>query len=138
MSTSIFRRTFRIHIRVLPPRCLRESVRNGMATCFPVSTAIEAGIHVGQGADWLTANPTPNPFPAIEGFITRTNPDDPSLGQLNPTEAISLEQAIRVCTLEGAWVLGVEDELGSIEEGKLADMIVLDQNLFDLKDANRP
>ena len=104
---------------------------------FPVKSALEAGIHVGQGADWLTANPTPNPFPAIEGFVTRTNPDDPSLGQLNPKEAISLEQALRVCTLEGAWVLGVEDELGSIEEGKFADMIVLDQNLFDLKAAER-
>jgi len=104
---------------------------------FPVRTAIEAGLHVGQGADWLTANPTPNPFPAIEGFITRTNPDHPELGQLNPTEAISLEQAMRICTLEGAWVLGAEDELGSIEEGKFADMIVLDQNLFDLQEADR-
>ena len=104
---------------------------------FPVKTAIDAGIHVGQGADWLTANPTPNPFPAIEGFVTRTNPDDPSLGQLNPTEAISLEQAIRMCTIEGAWVLGVEDELGSLEEGKFADLIVLDQNLFELEKAKR-
>ena len=56
---------------------------------------------------------------------------------MNPSEAISLEQAIRVCTLEGAWVLGVENEIGSIEVGKFADMIVLDQNLFDLRDAKR-
>jgi predicted amidohydrolase YtcJ len=32
----------------------------------------------------------------------------------------------------GAWVLGVEDDLGSIEVGKHADMIVLDQNLFEI------
>ena len=116
-----------------PPRIGEERYRS----MFPVKSAMEAGIHVGQGADWLTANPTPNPFPAIEGFVTRLNPGNPSLGQLNPSEAISLEQAIRVCTLEGAWVLGVEDELGSIEVGKFADMIVLDQNLFDLRDAKR-
>lgn len=116
-----------------PPRIGEERYRN----MFPVKSAMNAGIRVGQGADWLTANPTPNPFPAIEGFVTRMNPDNPSLGQLNPSEAISLEQAIRVCTLEGAWVLGVENEIGSIEVGKFADMIVLDQNLFDLRDAKR-
>ena len=48
---------------------------------------------------------------------------------------MSLEQAIEICTLEGAWVLGVENELGSIETGKLADMIVLDQNLFEIETA---
>ena len=87
---------------------------------------------MGQGSDWLTAQPTPNPFPAIEGFVTRMNPDDPGMGSLNPSEAITLEQAIAVTTIEGAAVLGVEDRLGSIEEGKFADMIVLDRNLFEI------
>ena len=116
-----------------PPRIGKERY----SKMFPVKTAIEAGLHVGQGADWLTANPTPNPFPAIEGFVTRMNPDDPNMGTLNPSEAVSLRQAIRICTIEGAWVLGAEDELGSIENGKFADMIVLDQNLFDLEKAKR-
>jgi len=104
---------------------------------FPVKSAIDAGLHVGQGADWLTANPTPNPFPAIEGFVTRMNPDDPTMGTLNPSEAVTLAQAIRMCTIEGAWVLGVEEELGSIEEGKHADFVVLDHNLFDLEKDNK-
>ena len=91
-----------------------------------------------QAEDVLqTAYPTPNPFPAIEGMITRRNPENPNMGTLNESEAITLEEALRVFTVEGAWVLGAEKELGSIEEGKFADMIVLDQNLFDLKDANR-
>lgn len=104
---------------------------------YPVKTALETGLHVGQGSDWLTVNPTPNPFPHIEGFVTRMNPDDPGMGVLNSSEAITLEQAIRVCTIEGAWVLGVEDEFGSIQEDKFADFIVLDQNLFDLEKASR-
>ena len=101
---------------------------------YPVRTAMETpGLHVGQGADWLTANPVPDPFIAIEGLVTRENPFDPNMpGKLNADEAITLDQAIAICTIEGAFVLGVEDELGSIETGKRADMIVLDQNLFEI------
>jgi len=100
---------------------------------YPVKTALSTGLHVGQGADWLTANPTPDPFIAIEGLVTRKNPFDPEMtGTLNPSEAISLAQALAMCTLEGAWVLGVEGDLGSIEVGKHADMIVLDQNPFEI------
>ena len=66
--------------------------------------------------------------------MTREHPTDPESfpGALNPDEAITLEQAIAICTLEGAYVLGVEDEIGSIEVGKFADMIVLDHNLFEI------
>ena len=53
-------------------------------------------------------------------------------GTVNPSEAVTLAQAIAICTLEGAHVLGAEQEIGSIEVGKLADMIVLDQNLFEV------
>jgi len=104
---------------------------------YPVKTALASGLHVGQGSDWLTVNPTPDPFIAIEGFVTRRNPFDATLkGTVNASEAVSLEQAIAICTIEGAWVLGVEETLGSIEVGKLADLIVLDQNLFEI-DADR-
>ncbi|MEE9123790.1 MAG: amidohydrolase [candidate division NC10 bacterium] len=104
-----------------------------MQQTYPVKSALASGLHVGQGADWLTANPTPNPFWAIEGMVTRMNPFDPKMtGTLNPSEAITLEQALAVCTIEGAHVLGVEDNLGSIAQGKQADMIILDQNLFEI------
>jgi len=101
-----------------------------------VKTALDLGIHVGQGSDWLTLNPTPNPFIAIEGMVTRENAFafDPDLaGQVNPADAVSLEQAIAIATLEGAWVLGAESEIGSIEAGKFADMIILDTNLFEIE-----
>jgi predicted amidohydrolase YtcJ len=100
---------------------------------YPIRTALEAGLSVGQGSDWLTANPVPDPFISIQSLITRSNPFDESMpGQLNPSEAITLEQAVYVNTLGGAEVLGVEDKLGSISKSKFADMIVLDQNLFEI------
>lgn len=101
---------------------------------YPIKSALESGLSVGQGADWLTANPTPDPFIAIESMITRSNPFDETMpGQTNPAEAITLEQALYIATIGGAEVLGVEDKLGSIAVGKFADMIVLDQNLFDIE-----
>lgn len=101
---------------------------------YPIKSALESGLSVGQGADWLTANPTPDPFIAIESMISRSNPFDESMtGQINPKEAITLEQALFICTLGGAEVLGVDDILGSIEKGKFADMIILDQNLFEIE-----
>jgi len=76
---------------------------------YPIRTALESGLSVGQGSDWLTANPVPDPFIAIESMITRSNPFDESMpGQINASEAITLEQA-------------------------LADMIVLNQNLFEIE-----
>jgi predicted amidohydrolase YtcJ len=101
-----------------------------------VKTALDLGLHVGQGSDWLTLNPTPNPFIALEGMVTRQNTfayDSELAGAVNAADAVSIEQAIAICTLEGAWVLGAENDLGSIEVGKYADMILLDQNLFDIE-----
>ena len=98
---------------------------------YPVKSALAAGLSVGRGSDWLTANPLPDPFIAIESLITRSHSfDDTMSGQANASEAITLEQALYIVTLGGAEVLGVEDRLGSISKGKFADMVVLDTDLF--------
>jgi predicted amidohydrolase YtcJ len=52
-------------------------------------------------------------------------------------EGVDLETAIRILTINGAMAMMHEDKTGSIEEGKLADLIILDQNLFDLERAGR-
>jgi predicted amidohydrolase YtcJ len=44
-----------------------------------------------------------------------------------------MESLIRGYTLGGAYQLGIEDSLGSIETGKLADIIVIEKNLFEQK-----
>ena len=47
---------------------------------------------------------------------------------LNPTQSVSKSDALRLMTINGAWQLHMEDKLGSIEAGKLADFIVLSHN----------
>lgn len=72
-----------------------------------------------------------NTFQRLESAITRVAPEG-GTEPLAPHEAIVLPVAIKAMTLDSAYLMNVEDEVGSIEVGKLADMIVLDRNLFDL------
>lgn len=51
-------------------------------------------------------------------------------------EAMGPEGALRAATIDAAWYLGMEDDLGSLEAGKLADMVVIDGDpLLDLRDS---
>ena len=93
------------------------------------------GVPVAFGSDWPSALiPDPNGFHQIQAWVTRVNPEAPDSASLNPSEAISLEQALYGFTMGGAHCLGRgwEDKLGSIESGKLADFIVLDRNPFEI------
>ena len=101
---------------------------------YQAGSLLRAGAHLGWGTDWLTMIP-PGPWMPMQGFITRTNPDAPGMGVLGDDEELTVEQAIRVFTINGAYAVGAEDRLGSIEVGKLADMIVLNHNLFEIDPA---
>jgi len=68
-------------------------------------------------------------FQRLESAITRMAPDG-STQPLAPHEAIDLAEGIKAMTLDSAYLMNIEKEVGSIEVGKWADMIVLSQNLF--------
>jgi predicted amidohydrolase YtcJ len=55
--------------------------------------------------------------------------------QINPGQQITRTQALRAYTRENAWYLNRENDLGSIEVGKLADLLVLDRDYFSVSDA---
>ena len=63
-------------------------------------------------------------------FIT-TNPTE-SGKSLAIDEAVDLATAIKAYTLESAYLMNQEDEVGSIATGRRADMVVLDTNLFEV------
>lgn len=57
---------------------------------------------------------------------------DPSAWRGPASERLDLELMIRGYTINGAYQLRMEDQIGSIEVGKLADLVVLDENLFEM------
>ncbi|NGN98406.1 amidohydrolase [Grimontia sp. S25] len=90
---------------------------------FRVNTAFEAGLPVSLHND---APVTPAlPWLGIETSVTRVTEDG---NLLNPSEAITVQQALEAYTINGAIQFGVDDMTGSLEPGKRADMIVIDRN----------
>ena len=73
------------------------------------------------------------PWFGMEASITRGFPGKPEIEKMGPQHALTLEEAIQAFTLNAAWVLQVDDISGSIEDGKSADFIILNHNLFEIQ-----
>ena len=104
---------------------------------FPrlVQSGIPLALH--QDGVHITAH---NPWFAIHYATTGRNnittPTDPQGQQINPGQQISRQQALHMYTVGAAWYSNREDDLGSIETGKLADLVVLDRDYFRVSDAD--
>lgn len=99
---------------------------------FPIKSLVDSGALVIAGSDWPAGSMSANPWPAIEAMITRANPYNKLPGKLNAKQAIDLKTALDIYTINAARALGYEDRAGSIELGKQANLIVLNQNLFEI------
>jgi predicted amidohydrolase YtcJ len=95
------------------------------AYSIPIRRIIDAGVHVGGGTD---APVVPgDPFQSMWWMTTRGTLAGYRLG---PEHAITAREALRLYTRNNAVLLGAEAELGSIEPGKLADLVVLSQDVL--------
>ena len=97
---------------------------------YPINSLHRLGVHLAFGSDWYVTSA--NPLLAIEVAVTRLEPGGNSTDPLLPAEAIDLATAIRAATLGSAYGNFLNKDTGSIEVGKLADLIVIDSNLFDI------
>ncbi len=88
----------------------------------PVRSAMEAGVMVGFGSD--TGRVAGNPYLELAFSL---------IHMANPSEVISLEQALIAYTLGSAYAEFTENIKGSLEPGKLADLAVLSQNIFEIR-----
>ena len=121
-----------IFYRSVPTTMLEEAAGAGSMKYFGnIKRAIDGGAPVAIGSDWPTGAVDANPLRMLQVLVTRKDPYDKSTAK--PLgDPIGLEDAIRVMTLGGAYSMRKEKELGSIEKGKAADMVVLDRNLFEI------
>jgi hypothetical protein len=85
----------------------------------------QAGVSFTLHSDFMVTDP--DPLHMIEMAVTRRTWQEPQF-VLNPAERISVESAIRAVTSEAAWQLFSEHEVGSLEPGKLADLVILDRD----------
>ncbi|MDX1460205.1 MAG: amidohydrolase family protein [Xanthomonadales bacterium] len=96
---------------------------------IPIRSLFDAGARVVAGSDWISESM--NPLVAIRYAVTRQKSDG-SDAPWNPAERAGLEQMLEAYTINGAWLARQENVTGSIEEGKAADLVLLDRNLFEL------
>jgi len=98
---------------------------------FAWHSVASAGGTLGFGSDWPIV--TLSPWPGVQNAVTRQTTEGNPPGGWLPKERISLDDAIKAYTLGAAFAGHREHTEGSLEPGKLADLIVLDRNLFKIE-----
>jgi hypothetical protein len=99
-------------------------------TSYAWKTMINNGIHASFGTDCPVE--TFDTMPNIYSAVTRKNLTDKDKRTYLPNEKMSMHEAIKSYTYEGAYASGEEEVKGTISMGKLADFIILDKDLFNL------
>jgi predicted amidohydrolase YtcJ len=94
---------------------------------YPFASLLRTGATLAGGSDWTVT--TANPLLEIEVAVTRVAPTTRDVAPFLPDERISLDDALRAFTIGSAYVNHLDDETGTIEVGKLADLVVLDRNI---------
>ncbi len=110
---------------------LRPLLGEGRHLFWQINSLYESGALVIYGSDWPVV-PSPNPWTGIEAMVTRMDPtgQDPTVGWID--EAVDLETAIKIFTINSAIANKDGDSSGSLIAGKNADFIVLDRNIFEV------
>jgi predicted amidohydrolase YtcJ len=93
-------------------------------------TFLHQGSRIACGSDFPVE--APNPFFGLHAAVTRQDAQGQPVAGWYPNQAMSLKEAFRCFTLDAAYAGHREDSLGSLEAGKLADFIVIDQDLFKM------
>lgn len=93
-------------------------------------TFLHQGSRIACGSDFPVE--APNPFFGLHAAVTRQDAQGQPVAGWYPNQAMSLKEAFRCFTLDAAYAGHREDSLGSLETGKQADFIIIDQDLFKM------
>jgi predicted amidohydrolase YtcJ len=112
-----------VGVSITGTRYMSEGDRPGP----PIRTIVASGIRASYGSDNPSAPPT-NPWLHMYAIVTGRNYAN---RLIEGDETLSRIEALRLYTISGAWFSRDEDRLGSIEAGKLADVVVLSDDFLD-------
>ena len=123
---------------------------------YPAQSFVDAGLNVATHSDffvtepdlgWLYYSAVTRTLPqkifdfwyeGMDGYVRTTDReavaegDEYVIGPLKPyDECMKLEDIVKASTYGGAYACFMEDEIGSLEKGKKADLLILDQNIFE-------
>ena len=96
-------------------------------TTYAFRSLVDSGAHVALGSDWYVA--PADPLAGIYAAVTRSTLDGRNPDGWVPEQKITVEQALRGYTYEGAYASFEEDRKGMIKAGMLADMALIDRDL---------
>jgi predicted amidohydrolase YtcJ len=100
------------------------------ATVLPFRSLLDAGVVLAFGSDW-SVEPM-KPLLGIYAAVTRRTADGAHPNGLRPEQKISVAEAVHAYTVGAAYAEGQERAKGSIEPGKLADFVVLSEDIFHI------
>ncbi len=101
-----------------------------MQNVYPAKSILNFGGPLVHGSDAPVGTRKPIPLVNLQMAITRGG-EVP----LNPKESLNVHEAIAALTINGARLFKHDEQLGSIEVGKIADLVVLDQNIVNLAES---
>ncbi|MFX0040639.1 MAG: amidohydrolase [Promethearchaeota archaeon] len=96
--------------------------KNRCKYLYPFKSIIDAGVILAAGSDCPIEDP--NPLLGIYNLITRNG--------FIPEQCLSIQEALKAYTINGAYTSFEEEIKGSIEVGKLADLVILDKNPLEV------
>ncbi len=96
-------------------------------TTYAFGSLMKANATVSFGSDWFVAPPTP--LEGIYAAVTRRTLDDKNPDGWVAEQKVSVEEALKAYTMNAAYASFEEKIKGSLEKGKLADFVVLDQDI---------
>ena len=99
-------------------------------TTYAFRTFIDSGVRLAFGTDWTVA--PLNPLQGIYAAVTRRTTDGKNPDGWYPEQKITLNEALIAYTLDAAYAGFNENLIGSIDIGKFADLIILNENLFQI------
>jgi predicted amidohydrolase YtcJ len=99
---------------------------------YPFRSMRQEGVVLAGGSDWPVSEA--HPLHAVHAAVNRTEPGDDG-EPFVPDQSLDLVDALVAHTVGSAWVHHADFETGSLEVGKLADLVLLDRDLFSVPPA---